>query len=67
MQSGTSGHSVSRTVDSSTNTGIARNFGIRVPGHSGPAKKLLSTEKIVQRLRVSYPLLRAAKFDPVLR
>lgn len=38
-----------------------------MPGHSGPNKKLLSTEKIVQRLRVSYPLLRAAKFDPVLR
>lgn len=36
-------------------------------GHSGPVKKLLSTDKIVQRLRVSYPLLRASKFDPVLR
>ncbi len=30
-------------------------------------KKLLSTEQIVERMRVSYPALRVAKVDPGLK
>jgi hypothetical protein len=48
-----------------TNTGGIR---MRVPRPvREPRKKLLSAEQIVERMRVSYPALRAAKVDPGLK
>lgn len=63
-------------VDMGTNTG-----GVALPkgraarpaqapktgGKPPPGKRLLSTEKIVERMRVSYPALRAARVDPALK
>ncbi len=53
-----------QTTDVSTNTGGVR---YRPPVAKQPAKlakrKLLSAEQIVDRMRVSYPALRAAKVD----
>jgi hypothetical protein len=53
-----------QTNDASTNTGGVR---YRPPVARQPAKvakkRLLSAEQIVERMRVSYPALRAAKVD----
>lgn len=54
-----------------TNTGGVRGFRTPKPAppaaQGGPRRKLLSTERIVERMRVSYPALRAARVDPAMK
>ena len=50
--------------DMATNTGGVK---WRPPAKKTEKRRLLSTEQIVERMRVSYPALRAAKVDPALK
>ena len=53
--------------DASTNTStIGRGAGVQ-PRRPPAKKKLLTVEQIVGRMRVSYPALTAARFDPHLK
>ena len=55
------------TVDASTNTGGVRFRPTTKQPPKVVTKRLLSAAQIVDRMRVSYPALRAAKVDPGLK
>jgi hypothetical protein len=48
--------------DMATNTG-----GVRWAPQRGAPRKVLSADQIVRRMRVTYPMLTAARVDPGLR